>query len=63
MERLRNGGVPRNPVFLMPATHCRREEPLAINNYEEPLAINNYVRRVARGQTETGDAEAAVLVD
>ena len=22
MERLRNGGVPRNPVFLMPATHC-----------------------------------------
>ena len=23
VERLRNGGVPRNPVFLMPATHCR----------------------------------------
>ena len=22
VERLRNGGVPRNPVFLMPATHC-----------------------------------------
>jgi hypothetical protein len=21
VERLRNGGVPRNPVFLMPATH------------------------------------------
>ena len=24
VERLRNGGVPRNPVFLMPATHCTR---------------------------------------
>ena len=23
MERLRNGGVPRDPVFLMPATDCR----------------------------------------
>ena len=22
VERLRNGGVPQNPVFLMPATHC-----------------------------------------
>ena len=22
VERLRNGGVPPNPVFLMPATHC-----------------------------------------
>ena len=22
MERLRNGGVPRDPVFLMPATDC-----------------------------------------
>ena len=26
VERLRNGGVPRNPVFLMPATHCRRSD-------------------------------------
>ena len=24
VERLRDGGVPRNPVFLMPATHCSR---------------------------------------
>ena len=23
VERLRNGGVPPNPVFLMPATHCK----------------------------------------
>ena len=22
VERLRNSGVPRNPVFLIPATHC-----------------------------------------
>ena len=26
MERLRNGGVPRNPVFLMPATHCSSKQ-------------------------------------
>ena len=26
VERLRNGGVPRYPVFLMPATHCNKEE-------------------------------------
>ena len=24
VERLRNGGVPRNPVFLMPETRCIR---------------------------------------
>ena len=23
VERLRNGGVPRDPVFLMPATDCK----------------------------------------
>jgi len=26
VERLRNGGVPRDPVFLMPATHCSQNK-------------------------------------
>jgi len=29
VERLRNGGVLQNPVFLMPATHCTPREPLS----------------------------------
>ena len=37
VERLRNGGVPRNPVFLMPATHCTR--PTAYEGRKIPPAV------------------------
>ena len=38
VERLRNGGVPPNSVFLMPATHCKGvEEVYALKMHLEHL--------------------------
>ena len=34
VERLRNGGVPRHPVFLMPATHCT----LSVRFFDAPCS-------------------------
>ena len=38
VERLRNGGVPRNPVFLMPATHCIAIHSLVIEKKIRPIS-------------------------